>query len=321
MNPEDLPYATYLDESGTRRVAPETYDLHLAKEAWTSSETLRDADWTSLQKMAQENPEEGLTANKRIGNRVPDYFTFNQRLATRGRSAKKVSFYEFDRRFEEFLQVPGIRRRYEDTRRKHPNEAKRRKDAYNSDVCAINILKPVVCMALLHRFGARHVLNPCVGWGGSMVAAAALDVASFVGFDTNVALREPYREMQEYLEERCGTKFQLSIGQDAVTADYAQLQYDCVIVSPPYYNTELYEHQAVRMTDTEWDEEFYKPLFARLFEHLQPGGHLIVNVCKKVFDRALRDLLGPVTHTLNLPKAQRANQSYAENIYVWQKNA
>ena len=52
---------------------------------------------------------------------------------------------------------------------------------------------------------------------------------------------------------------------------------------------------------------------------LQNGGHYIINVCKEVYDRVLKDLLGEAQEIFPLKKSKRQND-YTEMVYVWRKN-
>jgi hypothetical protein len=67
------------------------------------------------------------------------------------------------------------------------------------------------------------------------------------------------------------------------------------------------------------DERFYKPAFSKTYNGLQKGGHYIINVCKEVYDRVLKDLLGEALETFPLKKSKRQND-YTEMVYVWRKS-
>ena len=66
------------------------------------------------------------------------------------------------------------------------------------------------------------------------------------------------------------------------------------------------------------DDQFYKPVFSKTYNGLQKGGHYIINVCKEVYDRVLKDLLGEAHETFPLKKSKRQND-YTEMVYVWRK--
>ena len=66
------------------------------------------------------------------------------------------------------------------------------------------------------------------------------------------------------------------------------------------------------------DEKFYKPLFMNTYNGLQNGGHYIINVCKEVYDKVLKELLGEAHESFPLNKSKRQND-YTEMVYVWKK--
>ena len=67
------------------------------------------------------------------------------------------------------------------------------------------------------------------------------------------------------------------------------------------------------------EEKFYKPLFTRTYNGLQIGGNYIINVCKEVYDRVLKELLGEAHEIFPFKKSKRQND-YTEMVYVWLKN-
>jgi DNA modification methylase len=98
-----------------------------------------------------------------------------------------------------------------------------------------------------------------------------------------------------------------------------KLNYDTVFTSPPYYSIEKYPNSVKYESKKEMEEEFYKPLFTKTYNGLQIGGHYIINVCKEVYDKVLKNLLGEAHESFPLKKSKRQND-YTEMVYVWIKN-
>ena len=112
--------------------------------------------------------------------------------------------------------------------------------------------------------------------------------------------------------------------KDALKVDYSKLNYDMVFTSPPYYNVEIYRGTD-RMTEEEWNKEFYRPLFTKTWKHLKNGGHYIINVPSSVYENVLIDLLGEADELIPLGNkrsmAKKLKQAeYKESMYVWVKN-
>jgi 16S rRNA G966 N2-methylase RsmD len=191
------------------------------------------------------------------------------------------------------------------------------KEVYNICISAINIMRPLNCMELYTKYNAKRVLNFCSGWGGSTVAAAALNLEAYYGIEINKDLKEPYDKLVTYLQTKSVTHFDIQIC-DAVEFDYTKIVYDTVFTSPPYYSIEKYPNSVNYDSKNDMDEKFYKPLFSKTYNGLQNGGHYIINVCKEVYDKVLKELLGEAHESFPLKKSKRQND-YTEMVYVWKK--
>jgi len=263
---------------------------------------------------------DALSSRSRIGNNVVDYFTFLQRLETKGKY--NICFFDFIERIEEFKQKKFIRNMityYEKIKNKNntKNEYIVLKEVYNICISAINIMRPLNCMEIYTKYNAKRVLNFCAGWGGSTVAAAALNLETFYGIEINTELKEPYNKMVSYLKNFSTTNYEMYFC-DASIFDYTKLTYDTVFASPPYYFIEKYQHNLQFVSKVEMEEKFYKPLFTRTYNGLQIGGSYIINVCKEVYDRVLKELLGEAHEIFPFKKSKRQND-YTEMVYVWTK--
>ena len=263
-----------------------------------------------------------LSPRCRIGNNIVDYFTFCQRLETKGKY--NVNFFEFIERFDqEFKQkkfIQNMMTYYKDVKNKNgtKNEYIVLKEVYNICISAINIMRPLNCMEIYTKYKATKVLNFCAGWGGSTIAAAALNLDTYYGVEINNALKEPYEKMVDYLKTKATTKIDI-IFDDAINVDYNLLNYDTVFASPPYYFIEKYENNIKYESKKEMDEKFYKPIFEKTYNGLQKGGHYIINICKEIYENVLKDLLGEANEIFPLKKSKRQND-YTEMVYVWIKD-
>ena len=261
-----------------------------------------------------------MSSRSRIGNNVVDYFTFRQRLETKGKY--DISFFGFIQNIEEFKQKKFIQTMltyYKDVKNKNntKNEYIVLKEVYNICISAINIMRPLNCMEIYTKYKAKRVLNFCAGWGGSTVAAAALNLDAYYGVEINSDLKQPYDNMIQFLKTKCATKFE-NIIADAVDVDYSNMNYDTVFSSPPYYFLEKYANNVKYGSKKDMDDKFYRPLFTKTYNGLQPGGHYIINICKEVYDNVLKGLLGDAHESFPLKKSKRQN-NHTEMVYVWVK--
>jgi len=263
-----------------------------------------------------------ISERSRIGNNVVDFFTFSQRLETKGKYG--VSFYEFveqfDERFREKLFIKNMLTYYENIKNKNGKKNKYvvLKEVYNICISAINIMRPLNCMEIYSKYGAKKVLNFCAGWGGSMVAAAALNLDAFYGIEINSDLRRPYECMMNYLRGRSpSTAYRIDFC-DASSYDYSQLEYDMVFSSPPYYSLERYPNNIEYTSKGDMNERFYLPTFRETYKYLAVGGTYVINVCREVYENVLVPLLGDANEIFPLKKSKRQN-NYNEMVYVWKK--
>ena len=257
----------------------------------------------------------------RIGNNIVDYFTFVQRLETKGKY--NASFYDFLQKLDEFKKKKFIQTMltyYAEVKNKNgtKNEYVVLKEVYNICISAINIMRPLNCMEIYVKYKGNKVLNFCAGWGGSLIGSAALGLDTYYGVEINSELSGPYTDMVNYLSKKSPTKIDIRIA-DALDIDYSAMDYDLVFASPPYYNLEKYPHNTIYDSKREMDKLFYKPLFQMTYNGLQLGGHYIINICKEVYDKVLKELLGPAHEIFPLKKSKRQND-YTEMVYVWIKN-
>jgi hypothetical protein len=287
--------------------------------------TLEEAkrDFQSLKEFALTG--KAVTDRCRIGNNAVDFFTFEQRLHTKGKY--NTSYYEFVERIDEFSGKKFIQTmlNYYSTV-KNKNKTKNQwvvwKEVYNICISAINIFRPLVAVDIYRKYKPKSVLDICAGWGGRMVGAAALDVERYTGIEINHALKEPYQRMMEFLKEEGSGSNTSMLFQDALAVDYGALpKYDMVFTSPPYYFLEKYQNNAEYKDKDDMDKRFYAPLFKMVYLHLSPGSgmaHMILNVNKEVYDRVCLGLFGEASEKIPLKKSKRQNE-YGEFLYVWVK--
>ena len=262
-----------------------------------------------------------LTPRSLVGNNIVDYFTFTQRLKTKGKY--DINFYEFIVNLDEFNKKKFIQNMltyYRDVKNKNKTKSEYTflKEVYNICISAINIIRPLVYMEIYSKYKPKCVLDFCAGWGGAAVAAAALKLDKYIGIEINNSLEEPYGKLVTYLGAKSPTTIEM-IFEDALKIDYNNLVYDFVFTSPPYYFIQKYENNPKYASKKEMDELFYVPIFTKTYNGLQKGGHYIINVCKEVYDNVLVKLFGDAHEIYPYKKSKRQND-YNEIVYVWTKN-
>ena len=261
-----------------------------------------------------------MSSRSRIGNNLVDYFTFVYRLETKGKY--NINYFEFITNIDEFKKKKFIQNMLlyyetEKNKNKTKNEYIVLKEVYNICISAINIIRPIVYMEIYSKYKPKCILDFCAGWGGAAVGAAALNIDKYIGIEINNKLEEPYKKLLEYLNKKSNTNIEMYF-TDAITIDYSKLYYDLVFTSPPYYFIQKYENNAEYKNKSEMDDKFYKPIFTKVYNGLQKNGYFIINVCKEVYDRILKDLFGEACEIFPYKKSKRQND-YNEIVYVWHK--
>ena len=290
----------------------------IAQQIKPKNESLIEKEFENLQSIAHEAYK--MSERCRIGNAIVDYFTFSQRLGTKGKY--DVNFFEFVANIEYFKQKKFIQNMLEyynnvKNKNKQKNEYVVLKEVYNICISAINIIRPLVYMEIYSKYKPNIVLDFCAGWGGAAVASAALNIDKYIGIEINDNLKKPYEKLCMFLSNKSKTTIEMYF-QDALQVDYSKLNYDLVFTSPPYYFIQKYEKNAIYKDKKEMDELFYKPLFSKTFTHLKEGGKYILNVNKEVYERVCTTLLGEANEIFPYKKSKRQN-NYKEMVYVWNK--
>lgn len=251
-----------------------------------------------------------------VGNLIVDYFTLEERLNTRMKS--KLSFYEFLENIDAWKSNASIERFYNE--KPNNSHVKRARNAYKIYFGNPTIFKPLVFIRLINELPPiKHgLLDPTMGWGGRAVGASIVNIPKYIGIDSNQNLLNPYNNLVKYLGERSNTKYELYF-QDALTINYNELLYDGILTSYPYYNIEKYSYYNQCKTKAEMNTQFYKPLTNRIYEGLQRGGYMALNVSPEIY-KYIQTFMGDCHIQLPLV-ARNRNATYKEFVYVWVKGA
>jgi hypothetical protein len=262
-----------------------------------------------------------ISSRCRTGNNVVDYFTFLERLNTKGKY--NVNFFEFIVNINEFEKkkfISNMLKYYEDVKNK--NKTKNNyivlKEVYNICISAINIFRPLVAMEIYTKYKPKCVLDFTCGWGGRLVGACALNIPNYIGIDINTNLINPYLEMKDFFNNISETNVDIFF-ENAANFDYSTITYDMVLTSPPYYFLEKYSNnETYNNSKTEMKNNFYIPVISNTYKHLQIGGHYCLNINREIYEDICYKLLGEADDIIPLKKSKRQN-NYEEFIYVWYK--
>ena len=192
---------------------------------------------------------------------------------------------------------------------------------------AITFFKPSNAKHIYQKYKATSVLDPCAGWGGRMLGAMAVGIP-YHGFDTNTNLEQPYTRMRqayydwEGLTDATSGK-NLTIGS-CLDADFSKIEYNCVLTSPPYYDLEIYPHQAELGTEETWYKTFLMPMIARSYKYMATGGHCCINISPKMYEKLIGYGFPECCEKVDFLQQKNTSQwgegqGKQDFIYVWKK--
>jgi predicted RNA methylase len=261
-----------------------------------------------------------ISSRCRTGNNVVDYFTFTERLNTKGKY--DVNFFEFLVNIDEFKKkkfIANMLKYYEDVKNKNntKNNYVVLKEVYNICISAINIFRPLVAIEIYAKYKPTSVLDFTCGWGGRLVGACALNIPNYIGIDINTNLINPYLEMKSFFKNISETNVDIFF-ENAANFDYSSITYDMVLTSPPYFFLEKYSNNENYSSKVEMKNNFYIPVILNTYKYLQQGGYYCLNINKEIYEDICIGLLGVATDIMPLKKSKRQN-NYEEFIYIWCK--
>lgn len=258
---------------------------------------------------------ENLNGRSRIGCNLIDYYFFEQRIETIGN--KGINFFQFVDNIESYKK-----KKYIQTLLTYCDNNNRYKDSiikkyyYCYGLCfgRINAFKITNALHIYNKYPTTTtIMDPFCGFGGRLVGAMMKNI-NYIGFDLNKDLEQGYLSLIKDFREKTTSKIDL-LFQDSNTIEYSKYKYDMVFTSPPYENIEIYKHME-RKSIEEWNK-FYKEIFQKLWNSLEPNGTYIININEKIYTKILEPLFGPSMESILLKKSSK--NDYKEYIYIWKK--
>ena len=126
--------------------------------------------------------------------------------------------------------------------------------------------------AIAEFFGARKVLDPCIGWGGRMIGALAAG-AEYTGCEPDP---NTVWGLHGILGDIGKTATILDQPAEVALPSISPGEFDLVLTSPPYFNLELYTAGDQSTTNhpswDAWVETWLKPVILSCLGKLREGG-------------------------------------------------
>ena len=197
--------------------------------------------------------------------------------------------------------------KYEDT------EYYRRK-AYALYYSSLSNFRPSEAIKLYRKANSKSVLDPCAGWGGRCYGAMEYG-ANYIGFDTNINLKEPYDNFITTYNKG-NKKIEIHF-EDSAKVDYSKYQYDTVLTSPPYYKREPYNNMPSYKSPKEFYDKFLQPMISNSYKFLSIGGYYYLNVPQKMYETVVNIIGRECDEAITYRKIKRNTTDYSEYVYLW----
>jgi len=186
---------------------------------------------------------------------------------------------------------------------------------------AVVFFKPATAKFIYKKFGATHVLDPCMGWGGRLLAAISLKI-KYTGYDTNIDLQTPYNDMLDVFTTLTAWPIEnyKCIFQSCMDADFAPIDYDFVLTSPPYINLERYAHMTPFESDSKYYKEFLIPLINKCLANIKRDGWVCFNINQKMYKDLKEYGMRAADKEEDLLQQKKLGKDMADKIYCWKNS-
>ena len=199
-------------------------------------------------------------------------------------------------------------------------------ECFRINLGSVVMFKATTAKYLYKKYNAKSVLDPTAGWGGRMLGAWALGI-DYTGIDTNVEMIPAYDSMIGYLKQYNNQSFHTDsnlnmVWQSCLDVNFADIDYDFVLTSPPYVNLEIYEHMDVWNSDRAFYENFFLPLWHKCMDNIKVNGTICFNISPKMYDAALTYGLEPCHDEEDLKQqlGQQTGKKKQDKIYILTKS-
>ena len=151
----------------------------------------------------------------------------------------------------------------------------RRNLAFFSKAPLPTMYRPSITKSIVQKYGAKSVLDPCVGWGGRMIGTVALPDTHYTGIEPFSKTFYGLLKIADHIKTRRTTLYNAPAEQ--VLPSLPSNHYDLVITSPPYYTLEVYTHESSQSVKTypkwnDWVNKFLDPLIYECLRTLKQNG-------------------------------------------------
>lgn len=206
--------------------------------------------------------------------------------------------------------------------------------------------KPSVAKCLYDIFEAKNILDFSSGWGDRLSGFyASKNTQSYIGIDPNERLFSQYKKQKDLYSKYTNKKSNI-FNECAEEFDFKKTnkKFDFIFTSPPYFNIEKYtqeENQSwkkYRKFEI-WREEFLFKTISNVWEQLEDGGILAINISDVYSGHRINNICDPMNDfissleganymgCLGMKMSKRPNNkttqkegTFVEPVWIFSKN-
>lgn len=168
------------------------------------------------------------------------------------------------------------------------------------------------------------VLDLTMGWSGRFLGSAfSKNVIEYVGYDSNKSLEKCYDELSDFILVETPLNCWKFHFKDCFECknDYEEGYFDCMISSPPYINTELYENMNEFKSENEYYRKFLIPYFELCKLMVKKDGLIMINISQKIYDTFINTYKMKKCDCKEPLKQQMGqNNKKQDFVYIWFNN-
>lgn len=188
--------------------------------------------------------------------------------------------------------------------------------------------RPTNIISLMQIFGAKKILDPCMGWGDRLIGAIAGKCDIYVGTDPNPCVHVGYKKIIHMFNYQNKAKAYIEKFENFNNPD--NFIYDMAYTSPPYFDYETYtndERQSIinYPSENKWFDNFLSILLNKCIEYVKINGIIAINIGEGKHNTYISNMI----KYMNENKKKYVNYlgiiSYGDSvntakpIFIWQK--
>ena len=202
--------------------------------------------------------------------------------------------------------------------------------------------KPLVAKSIYDEYNSKNILDFSMGWGDRLAGFFASNAKRYVGTDPNTALQKGYAEQIATYCNNASDKEVIFRDKPAEEMVYTSEEFDTILTSVPYYDTERYSKENTQSwiryrTLEDWLNGFLFESIERAWSALKRDGVMLINLSDVYGHHQIQRMCDPMNEfieglkgaeyedCIGMRMAKRPNQNthregvYCEPIWVWRK--